>query len=185
MRVRVIGLGNVLMRDDAFGPYVVRLLDAFYVMPPDVQVMDVGTPGLDLIPYVCGTELLVIVDTVRADGEPGDIRVFRTADILADAVQPRLGPHDPGVKEALLTAAVADSAPQEVLLVGVIPQSVEMGVELSPAVRSSLAPVVAWVVTELTVRGAAPSLRPVPLDPAPWWEQPAPDSARHEFSHPG
>ncbi len=182
MRVRVIGLGNVLMRDDAFGPYVVRLIDAFYVMPPDVQVLDVGTPGLDLIPYVCGTDVLIIVDTVRADGEPGDIRVFRTADILADGVQPRLGPHDPGVKEALLTAAVAGAAPREVLLVGVIPQSVEVGVELSAAVRSSLAPVVAWVVTELTARGAGPMLRSAPLEPATWWEQPAADSAPHEFS---
>ncbi len=185
MRIRVIGLGNVLMRDDAFGPYVVRLLDAFYVMPAEVQVVDVGTPGLDLIPYVCGAEVLIIVDTVRADGAPGDIRVFRTADILADAVQPRLGPHDPGVKEALLTAAVAGLAPQEVLLVGVIPQSVETGIELSPAVRSSLAPVVAWVVAELTARGAGPALRPDPLDPAPWWEQPVRDAAPHEFSHPG
>jgi hydrogenase maturation protease len=182
MRARVIGLGNVLMRDDAFGPYVVRLIDAFYVLPPGVQVVDVGTPGLDLIPYVCGVDLLVIVDTVRADGEAGDIRVFRTEDILADAVQPRLGPHDPGVKEALLTAAVAGSAPREVLLVGVIPESVQMGVELSPPVRSALAPVVAWVITELTARGVGPMLRATPQRPAIWWEQSAAPPAPHEFS---
>jgi hydrogenase maturation protease len=182
MRARVIGLGNVLMRDDAFGPYVVGLIDAFYAAPPEVQVVDVGTPGLDLIPYVCGVDLLVIVDTVRADGEAGDIRVFRSEDILADAVQPRLGPHDPGVKEALLTAAVAGSAPREVLLVGVIPQSVEMGVELSPPVRSALAPVVAWVITELTARGVGPMLRATPRDPATWWEPRTPGRAPHEFS---
>jgi hydrogenase maturation protease len=181
VRVRVIGLGNVLMRDDAFGPYVVRLIEAFYVMPPDVQVIDAGTPGLDLIPYVCGPDVLIIVDTVRADGPPGDIRVFRTADILAERVQPRLGPHDPGVKEALLTAAVAGAAPREVILVGVVPQSVEMGVELSPAVRSSLAPVVAWVVTELTARGVGPLLRETPLVPATWWETPAAAPAPHDF----
>lgn len=182
MRVRVIGLGNVLMSDDAFGPYVVRLIDAFYVVPPEVQVVDAGTPGLDLIPYVCGADTVIIVDTVRAEGPPGDIRVFRSADILADAVQPRLGPHDPGVKEALLTAAVAGSAPREVLLVGVIPQSVEMGVDLSPAVRSSLAPVVGWIVTELTARGVGPLQRATPRAPAIWWEQRVTDTTRHEFS---
>jgi hydrogenase maturation protease len=184
MRVRVIGLGNVLMRDDAFGPYVVRVLDAFYVMTPEVELIDVGTPGLDLIPYVCGVDVLVIVDTVRADGAPGDIRVFRTADILADAVQPRLGPHDPGVKEALLTAAVTGSAPREVLLVGVIPQAVEPGVELSPAVRSSLAPVVGWIVTELTSRGAGPLLRAEPRVPETWWERPAADRPPTNFPSP-
>ncbi len=183
MRVRVIGLGNVLMRDDAFGPYVIRLIDAFYAVPPEVQILDVGTPGLDLIPYVCEVDVLIIVDTVRADGEPGEIRVFRTGDILGDAVQPRLGPHDPGVKEALLTAAVAGSAPGEVLLVGVLPQSVEVGVGLSAPVRSSLAPVVAWVVTELMARGVGPMLRATPHNPTPWWEQRAAASAPHEFSH--
>jgi hydrogenase maturation protease len=182
VRIRVIGLGNVLMRDDAFGPYVVRLIEAFYVLPPDVQVIDVGTPGLDLIPYVCGADVLVIVDTVRTDGAPGDIRVFSTADILADAVQPRLGPHDPGVKEALLTARVAGSAPGEVLLVGVVPETVEPGVELSASVRSSLAPVVGWIVTELTARGAGPRLRATPQRPAIWWERAAPDPAPPEFS---
>lgn len=184
MRARVIGLGNVLMRDDAFGPYVVRLIDAFYAVPEEVQVLDVGTPGLDLIPYVCGVDVLIIVDTVRTDGAPGDIRVFHTADILADAVQPRLGPHDPGVKEALLTAAVAGSAPREVLLVGVIPESVEMGVELSAAVRSSLAPVIAWIAGELTARGFAPMLRPQPYARAMWWEERVPNSAAHEFPQP-
>ncbi len=185
MRARVIGLGNVLMRDDAFGPYVVRLIEAFYAAPPEVQVLDVGTPGLDLIPYVCGADLLVIVDTVRADGEPGDIRVFRTEDILAEAVQPRLGPHDPGVKEALLTAAVAGSAPREVLLVGVIPQSVEMGVELSAPVRSALAPVVAWVITELTARGIGPLLLATPRAPATWWEPRPAGAARYEATREG
>jgi hydrogenase maturation protease len=171
MRARVLGLGNVLMGDDAFGPYVVRLIEAFYVMPPEVEVIDVGTPGLDLIPYVCGVDLLLIVDTVRAEGAAGDIRVFGSADILADAVQPRLSPHDPGVKEALLTAAVAGAAPRDVLLVGVIPQSTEVGVELSRPVRAALAPTVAWVVTELTARAIGPVLRGVPRQPSTWWER--------------
>ena len=184
MRVRVIGLGNVLMSDDAFGPYVVRLIDAFYVVPPEVQILDVGTPGLDLIPYVCGADVLIIVDTVSAGGAPGDLRVFRTADILADSGQPRLGPHDVGIKEALLTAAVAGTGPREVLLIGVVPHSVEMGVELSRAVRSSLAPVVAWIVTELTARGVGPQLRAAPRSPAIWWEHCPGDPSPHEFSHP-
>lgn len=181
MRARVIGLGNVLMSDDGFGPYVVRLIDAYYVMPRDVQVLDVGTPGLDLIPYVCDVDVLIVVDTVHADGEPGQVRVFRTEDILADAVQPRLGPHDPGVKEALLTAAVAGAAPREVLLVGVIPQSIQMGVELSGPVRGALAPTVAWVVTELTTRGVGPQLRAVPGRPAIWWQTSGPEPSTHEF----
>ena len=50
--IRVLGLGNVLMSDDGFGPYVARVLEAFYEFPDDVEVIDVGTPGLDLTPYL-------------------------------------------------------------------------------------------------------------------------------------
>ena len=180
MRARVIGLGNVLMHDDAFGPYVVRLVEALYDVPTDVEVVDVGTPGLDLIPYVCGADLLIVVDTIRG-GAAGEIRVVHTADILAEAVLPRLGPHDPGIKEALLTAAVAGAAPREVLLVGVAPQSVEPGVRLSPPVRWSLEPVVARVVAELAARGVELPLRPAPRQPAIWWEEPASDRAPTNF----
>ncbi len=49
-RIAVIGLGNVLMGDDAFGPYVAHLLDGWYEWPDDVQVVEVGTQGLDLTP---------------------------------------------------------------------------------------------------------------------------------------
>ena len=49
--VRVLGLGNVLMGDDALGPWVVHHLVSTYDFPPEVAVVDVGTPGLDLVPY--------------------------------------------------------------------------------------------------------------------------------------
>ncbi len=50
--IRVLGVGNALMSDDGLGPYVVRVLEAFYEFPADVEVIDVGTPGLDLTPYL-------------------------------------------------------------------------------------------------------------------------------------
>ena len=52
VRIAVVGLGNVLMGDDGFGPYVAHLLEAWYEWPDDVQVVELGTQGLDLTPYV-------------------------------------------------------------------------------------------------------------------------------------
>ena len=66
----MIGLGNVLMGDDAFGPWVVQTLLAEHDFPEGVAVEDLGTPGLDLTPYVTDLEALVLVDTVRADAPP-------------------------------------------------------------------------------------------------------------------
>ena len=171
MNVRVIGLGNVLMSDDGFGPYVVRVLDAFYELPPEVQVIDAGTPGLDLTPYLLGADVVIFVDTVKDAGSAGDIHVYSRADILAQPMQPRTSPHDEGVREALLTLMMAGKAPSDAVLIGVIPEWVATGVILSRSVRSSIAPVIGLIMTELERLGCRARMRPVPRHPDTWWER--------------
>jgi hydrogenase maturation protease len=169
-RVGVIGLGNVLMGDDAFGPWVVQTLLASHAFPEDVRVLDLGTPGLDLLPYVTDVEALVLVDTVRADAPPGSIRLYRGEEILRHAPPPRLSPHDPGVKEALLTADFEGRGPREVLLVGVVPSDTSMGVRLSPALREAVPLAVAAVLAELDRLGGGAVARDLPGHPDIWWE---------------
>jgi len=169
--VAVLGLGNVLMGDDALGPTVVKVLEAEYEFPPGVSVQDLGTPGLDLTPYLAGLRAAIVVDTVRAGGAPGEVRLYRRDEILKNPPQPRLSPHDPGLKEALLTVEFSGSGPREVLLVGVIPAGVETGVGLSPAVQGAVRSAAAAVVTELARLGVAPSARAVPDPLDLWWER--------------
>jgi hydrogenase maturation protease len=168
--IRVLGMGNVLMSDDGFGPYVIRVLEAFYEFPENVQVIDVGTPGLDMTPFLIDADAVIFVDTVKSAGRPGDIRTYDRSDILRHAPQVRVSPHDPGLKEGLLTVAAAGAGPSEVKLIGVVPDWIATGVTLSPDVRTAIAPVIGLVVTELERLGAMPRLRPVPHKPDTWWE---------------
>jgi hydrogenase maturation protease len=168
-RVGVIGLGNVLMGDDGFGPWVVQTLLAGYEFPEGVSVEDLGTPGLDLMPYLADLEALVLVDTVRSEAPPGTLRLCRRDEILAHPPQARLSPHDPGVKEALLTAEFAGRGPREVLLVGAVPGDTAMGVELSPALREAVPLAVSEVLRELERLGRPARRRASPLDPDIWW----------------
>ena len=98
--VIVLGIGNVLMGDDALGPYAVRLLEAEYELPAGVEARDIGTPGGDLIPHLEGSGTAILVDTVRSDGASGELRLYRRDEILKHPPQPRVSPHDPGIKEA-------------------------------------------------------------------------------------
>jgi hydrogenase maturation protease len=173
MTIRVLGLGNVLMGDDAVGPYVVEHLRAAFECPEGVDFVDVGTPGLDLIPFLSDVTGVIIIDTVKAEGAPGEMRVYRLEQILAHAPMPRLGPHEPGVKEALITLHLAGRGPREVVLVGVIPEQTDAWPGLSPAVRDRVPDLVAEVRRELERMGARLRPRPAPLEPATWWEQPA------------
>jgi hydrogenase maturation protease len=170
-RVAVVGLGNVLMGDDGLGPTVARTIEAGYELPIGVTVDDLGTPGLDLTPFIAGVDALVIVDTVNATGSAGEVRTYDRAALLAHAPLPRVSPHDPGIKEALLTLEFAGTAPREVLLVGVIPALVDRGTDLSAAVEAAVPVAVERVLAELERLGAPAVPKTTPAAPDLWWRR--------------
>ncbi len=169
MKTCVLGLGNVLMGDDGFGPAVARAFDAAYEADGDVEVVDLGTPGLDLMPWFFDAERLVIVDTVKSDAAPGTLRVYNKVDILKHLPSVRVGPHDPGVKEALLTLEFAGRGPSEVLLMGVVPRDVGMSTELSAPVARAVPGAIDVLVDALTHLGHTVRRRSAPEAASPWW----------------
>jgi hydrogenase maturation protease len=171
--VVVIGLGNVLVGDDAFGPFVVRTLMARYDMPEGAEVVDLGTPGLDLGPHIAGTRALIVVDTVKTNAAPGTLRCYRKEDLLARGPSPRTNPHQPSLADTLFFLQVQDEdlAPQDVLLVGVTPERYDTGAPLSDAVRAAVAEAAGLVVCELERLGYAPLPKAEPAEPDIWWER--------------
>lgn len=173
MGVIVAGLGNVLIGDDAFGPYVVRTLAAEYEIPPDVAVHDLGTPGLDLAPFLMDVDAAVVVDTVDADGMPGELRRYAWADLARRPDAPRLTPHEPGLKETVLTLNLLGRAPGDLCVVGVIPGALRTGVGLTPAVAAAVPAAVEAVRRELERLGHPLPRRLDPAEPDLWWERAA------------
>jgi hydrogenase maturation protease len=150
MKIRIIGVGNVFMSDDGFGPAVARMLEAFYEMPPCVDVIDGGVPGFSLTPHLLGTAPLIVVHAAPGDGAPGQIRVRRSSD------------GEPGLWPA---------GPLDIVALSVVPEWVATGVTLSRRVRSAIAPVVGLVVTELERLGVRSVVRATPRQPDLWWER--------------
>ncbi|WP_242340153.1 MULTISPECIES: hydrogenase maturation protease [unclassified Anaeromyxobacter] len=171
-RIAVIGIGNVLTGDDAVGPHVVRVFEARHAVPPDVQVMDAGTPGYDLTAFIAGLEGLVLVDAVKAKAAPGTLRVYDKEELLHKAPVLAMSPHEPGVREALMNAEFMGVSPKTVKLVGVVPASVATGIGLSPEVRAAIDGAVAQVAKELAALGVAVTERVPPAAPDLWWEKP-------------
>ena len=155
----VLGLGNVLMGDDGVGPAVVNAFEADYTVGPDVQVVDLGTPGLDVLPWLADIDRVILVDTVKTDLPPGTLRIYDKADLLRHVPMARIGPHDPGVKEALLALEFAGRAPSEVVVIGVVPERTEMALALTPSVEAAVPLAVAAIRETLVRFGAAPTRR--------------------------
>lgn len=172
MRTALIGgIGNVLLGDDAVGPYVLRLLESQYEFGEDVELLDLGTPALDLTHQIVGLRSLVLIDSVTSDDPPGTVVLYRKEDILRITPAERLDPHSPALSECLLTAEMLGSSPENVLLVGVVGAGFEPGSALSESVRSSAATSIEKIVEELTRLGYAVRKRPSPQTPSLWWAE--------------
>jgi hydrogenase maturation protease len=158
------------MRDDAFGPYVVRVLDASWEFLPPVALVDAGTPGNDMALHMEGRDALIVVDAVHAAGPPGELRRHAVEEILRVPPPLAMSPHEPGLKEALLRLQFTGRAPREVFLVGAIPGEVETGVGLSAPVRAAVPRAVGEVVAILRSLGIGAKERVPSAVPDIWWE---------------
>jgi hydrogenase maturation protease len=169
--IRILGVGNVLCTDDGLGPYAIKALEAEFEFPEEVEVLDVGTPGLDFTPYLANARMVIVLDTLKGKEPPGTLRLLRDGDIVAKPPPSRMSPHEPGLREALMATEIAEMNPEEILLVGVIPESTEQGTKLTDAVRSAIPAVLETVVAELERLGYPPVRRETPREMDVWWER--------------
>lgn len=137
MKTAVYGIGNILMGDDGIGPAVVRHL-ASLPLASDVVLEDLGTPSLDLPAYLLGFDRVIFIDAVALDAPPGTIRVFSRDEITSVPTGIRVSPHEPSINDALIVLDFAGTAPRDVVLVGVVPETLEGGMRLSPRVAGAV-----------------------------------------------
>ena len=154
--VLVLGLGNVVCTDDGAGVAAVHRLLREYEMPNGVVALDGGTLGLSLLPLVDSAKQVILIDAVAAEGPPGT-QVRIEGDEVAPAVYERLSPHQIGVSDLLAGASLLDKYPDRVVILGVVPASIELGLERTPAVEAAIPRLVERVVEELTALGYPPA----------------------------
>lgn len=168
--VRILGVGNVLCTDDGLGPYAIKALEAQFVFPEEVEVLDVGTPGLDFTPYLADARMVIVLDSIKGEEPAGTLRLLRDREIVAKPPPSRMSPHEPGLREALMATELAESSPEEILLIGVVPENTDQGTALTETVKSAVPQVVDTVVAELNRLGLPPVRRDPPADLDIWWE---------------
>jgi hydrogenase maturation protease len=156
MRTLVLGLGNILLSDDGVGVRVAERLIERYHFPPEVQVMDGGTLGLDLLGYVEDSDRLVVVDALDVGARPGTLARLVDGEVPA-FLAPKISPHQMGLADLLAASRLSGRFPDELVLWGVQPESLDVGLELSPAIAAQVGTLVERVLAELKRWGVAPS----------------------------
>ena len=133
----ILGVGNLLLTDEGLGIHAVRKLFENPALPADVEVVDGGTAGLGLLYYLEDVNRLVIIDAMETGGPPGTM-VRLSGDQIPVYMAMKVSPHEITLPDFLAAAKLRDLYPQEVIVWGIQPQSLEVGVELSPIVAEKL-----------------------------------------------
>lgn len=149
MNLLVLGIGNLVMNDDAAGVLAAQELAPKYNNKrEDLLVLDGGTLGLDLLGYIEWADRLVLVDAVELDMEPGTV-VKLEGDDIDTAFESKLSAHQMGMKDMLLTAELIGHRPPEIVFYGIQAGTVQMEMELSEAVKANMPKLISHVEAEI------------------------------------
>lgn len=152
MKFLLLGIGNVLLSDEGLGIHALRYLAQNYIWPPSVELLDGGTAGMELLAPITRATHLIILDAIQIKALPGTMIQIYHPDIPA-FFRTKLSSHQIGLADVLAAAALTDSLPSYITLLGLVPVSLEIGIELTPMITTQLSQLVNQVAQELTTWG--------------------------------
>ena len=136
------------MSDDGVGVIVAQKLQQRYRFPDNVEILDGGTLGLDLLPKLENITNLILIDAVETGKKAGTcIRLYGQE--LPIALETKISPHQMGLKDLLAVSELMGHSPREMILIGIQPGSIEMEIGLTPAVEAQLDTLINSVLMEL------------------------------------
>jgi hydrogenase maturation protease len=152
MRVVVLGIGNILLSDEGVGVRVVERLEHDYRLPDVVEVIDGGTCGMEMLEQLEDLDALIVVDCVRF-GQPPATPVLLKGDDVPVFFKTKLSPHQVSLSDVLASLEFTSRAPKRTVIVGIQPASMELGMDLTPAVAARVDELLAMTVAELRAIG--------------------------------
>ena len=145
--ILVLGIGNILLCDEGVGVRVIEQMQKMH-LPDDVELVDGGTAGADLLDVLAERRKVIVIDAVQADCEAGSVLQF-TADDLVRPDGVGMSLHELGLGEALTMTKQLGCAPEEVIVFGIKPKELGCGLELSREIAASVPKVIKLVLAEI------------------------------------
>jgi hydrogenase maturation protease len=152
MRAVVLGIGNTILTDEAAGVRAVEALEQAYKLPANVQVIDGGTSGMEMIEDLSNLDFLIVIDVVKTGAAAGTVVRIAGKEIPI-FFRSKLSPHQIGLPDVLASLELLDAIPKEIVVLGVEPISLELGMAMTPMIAAKVPRLVEMAVAELTTRG--------------------------------
>ena len=150
--VLVLGMGNLLLEDEGLGIRALELLQQQYVIPVGVECLDGGTTGMGLLDDMSRRDHVLVLDACQTGDPPGTL--IRLADDQVPVYfSMRISPHQLGLSDVLATLELSGEKPADVIVLGLVPHSLEMCLELSDVVAGKLDSLAEAAASELARLG--------------------------------
>jgi len=149
MKILILGVGNILLKDEGIGVHVIRKLQENYEFPENVEVVDGGTLGLYLTAKLEeGFDLVIVVDAIKTEDKPGSVYKFSLNDIPYKFPN-KISPHEIGLFETL-TLVQLKGTEFKTMIFGIVPKEIKTwGMEYSEELEEGVNKVVKMILEAL------------------------------------
>jgi hydrogenase maturation protease len=160
--VLILGIGNVLWADEGFGVRCVERLAETHSFDDNVRLLDGGTQGLYLLPFLEEADILVVFDAVDYGLEPGTMKIVENDEVPAFMGAKKMSLHQTGFQDVIATAQLMGYCPETLLLIGCQPEELEdyggslrqiVADQIDPAIQIALERLEGWGVTARSGKG--------------------------------
>ena len=129
--------GNILLTDEGLGVHVVKELKENYNFTPEISLIDGGTMGMELLTYMRGMKRILLIDAINGGEAPGTVYEFPHRE-LEQYFTEHISVHEVGMQDILRIRAIQENPLEDAIVIGVEPESLEIGFEPSAPVQAVL-----------------------------------------------
>jgi hydrogenase maturation protease len=143
----ILGIGNLLLSDEGVGVHVANKLMEMD-LPEGISVVEGGTDGFRLLNFITEADRLIVIDAVKTGAAPGSIYKFNIDEVKNCPSGFKTSVHQIGILEVINLSGLIGKTPHTTVI-GIEPQSLEMGMELSPEIKNKIPRIIELILDEL------------------------------------
>lgn len=152
-RIVIIGVGNILLRDEGVGVHVAQELQK-RPWPSNVQIFDGGLAGIGLLDFFAEASKVLLIDAAEMNRSPGTLVRFTPEEVRSRSADLRFSSHDIGLMEVLELAKALGHGPADIVILAIQPKEISWGTDLTPEVQAAVNKAVDAVSAEVPLNSA-------------------------------
>ncbi|MFN3920939.1 MAG: hydrogenase maturation protease [Caldimicrobium sp.] len=157
-KILLLGLGNILLRDEGLGVKVVEKLKSLYHFPKEVSLLEGETGAFYLLPYLEEAEYLLVIDAIKGENKPGTL-YFLNLNEFSESLLEKISLHETNFLDLLNVLKFKGKSFREIWLAGIEPKAIDPGLDISIEVEENIEKLINLILLKLKDWGIAYSLK--------------------------